>query len=225
MLDLFNQQLAKSVHLTVRQVNAAVEQLADEAVPAALKADFLCQLAQKIRTPEEIAAFALALRAKSIQPPVDAETRAGVILDVCGTGGDRLNTFNISTTVAFICAAAGIAVAKHGNRAVTSQSGSADVLEALGVKIELSPAEAARARCGSIGSLFSSRPIITRRSGILARRAGSARNAASAPSSIFSGRCSIRPGPPRNLLVSRVPNFAPSWPACCNRSAWAAPWW
>ncbi len=144
MLNAFNQQLAQSVHLADEQVADAVAQLTDESVPAALKADFLCQLARKIETPGEIAAFARALRAKSIPPPLDAETRAGQILDVCGTGGDRLNTFNISTTVAFVCAAAGVHVAKHGNRAVTSQAGSADVLEALGVKIELTPEEAAR---------------------------------------------------------------------------------
>ncbi len=144
MLHLFNNQLAQSVHLTDEQITAAVAQLLDESVPAELKADFLCSLARKIETPAEIAAFARELRAKSIAPPLDAETRARVILDVCGTGGDRLNTFNISTTVALICAAAGVTVAKHGNRAVTSQAGSADVLETLGIKIELSPEEAAR---------------------------------------------------------------------------------
>ncbi|MDB6122603.1 MAG: Anthranilate phosphoribosyltransferase [Pedosphaera sp.] len=144
MLKLFNSQLANAVHLTDEQVALAVAQLLDESVPSELKADFLCQLAQKIETPAEIAAFARELRAKSIQPPLDAETRSREILDVCGTGGDHLNTFNISTTVAFICAAAGVTVAKHGNRAITSKSGSADVLEALGIKVELSPEAAAQ---------------------------------------------------------------------------------
>lgn len=144
MLDLFNEQLARGNHLADDQVAAAVARLVDESVPAALKADFLCHLARKTETPAEIAAFARELRALSIAPPLDAETRARTILDVCGTGGDRLNTFNISTTVAIVCAAAGVTVAKHGNRAVTSQAGSADVLEALGIKIILSPEEAAR---------------------------------------------------------------------------------
>jgi anthranilate phosphoribosyltransferase len=144
VLNLFNEQLARGSHLADEQVAAAVAQLVDESVPAGLKADFLCHLARKIETPEEIAAFARELRALSIVPPLDAETRARTILDVCGTGGDRLNTFNISTTVAIVCAAAGVTVAKHGNRAITSQAGSADVLEALGIKIILTPEEAAR---------------------------------------------------------------------------------
>jgi len=130
--------------LVDEQVRLAVEQLTDENIPAAVKAGFLAALAQKGETPDEIAAFARALRGKSIPPPLDAETRAGEILDVVGTGGDRLGTFNISTTAAILCAAAGVTVAKHGNRAATSQAGSADVLEALGVRIDLTPAEAAR---------------------------------------------------------------------------------
>jgi anthranilate phosphoribosyltransferase len=92
----------------------------------------------------EITGFARELRRRAVEPLIDAATRARQILDVCGTGGDRLNTFNISTTVSLIAAAAGAPVAKHGNRAMTSQAGSADVLEALGIKIDLTPEEAAR---------------------------------------------------------------------------------
>src|SRR4029079_1948252 len=91
----------------------------------------------------EITAFARALRDKSVEPAIDpAWRKANEILDVCGTGGDRLNTFNISTTVALVCAAAGVPVAKHGNRAITSQAGSADGLQALGIAIDLSPEKA-----------------------------------------------------------------------------------
>ena len=145
MLDKLTQLLAASQSLSEKQVRDAVESLVDEAIPAGSKADFLSELACKGETIEEIAAFARALREKSITPPIDPQWRESrEILDVCGTGGDQLGTFNISTTVALVCAAAGVAVAKHGNRAITSQSGSADVLEALGVRIDLSPAEAAQ---------------------------------------------------------------------------------
>jgi anthranilate phosphoribosyltransferase len=144
VLEKFTQQLAAARPLADEQVLAAVGQLTDEKIPVAVKAGFLAALAQKGETPDEIAAFARVLRDKSIPVPLDAETRAGEILDIVGTGGDRLGTFNISTTAAILCAAAGVTVAKHGNRAVTSQAGSADVLEALGVRIDLTPVEAAR---------------------------------------------------------------------------------
>ena len=145
MLETLIGQLAGSQPLSTDQVGLAVEQLIDEKVAPALKADFLSELARKGETTEEIAAFARCLRDKSVSPDIDASwRRTNPILDVCGTGGDRLHTFNISTTVALICAAAGVAVAKHGNRAITSQAGSADVLEELGVRINLSPSEAAQ---------------------------------------------------------------------------------
>jgi anthranilate phosphoribosyltransferase len=145
VLEKLARQLADARSLTDGQVREAVEQLADERIPAILKAGFLTALAQKGETPGEIAAFARALRDKSIAPPLDPVWRdTREILDVVGTGGDRLGTFNISTAAALICAAAGVTVAKHGNRAATSQAGSADVLEALGVRIDLTPAEAAR---------------------------------------------------------------------------------
>jgi anthranilate phosphoribosyltransferase len=144
VLDALTEQLLRLESLTDSQVRSAVGTLADTSPSVEAKGAFLTALARKGETAEEIASFAQALRSLAIEPPVDAETRARQILDVCGTGGDRLNTFNISTTVALVAAAAGVPVAKHGNRAATSQSGSADVLEALGIKIDLTPQQSAR---------------------------------------------------------------------------------
>lgn len=130
--------------LTPEQVRHAVEFLTLEEVPVEDKVQFLVALAEKGESPEEIAAFAAELRKRSIKPELHHETRAAEILDVCGTGGDKLNTFNISTTVSIIAAAAGVTVAKHGNRAITSQSGSADVLDELGIPTTLTPEQAAK---------------------------------------------------------------------------------
>jgi anthranilate phosphoribosyltransferase len=143
VIDKFIPLLTQRLALADEQVRQAVEGLIDAAIAVEVKAAFLTALAQKGETPAEIAAFARALRDRSLRPVLDPATRSREILDIVGTGGDRLGTINISTTAALICAAAGVAVAKHGNRAVTSQSGSADVLEALGIPIHLSPAEAA----------------------------------------------------------------------------------
>jgi anthranilate phosphoribosyltransferase len=144
VLESLTQQLAGRADLSAAHIQAAVAHLTDEGVAAETKADFLVALAHKGETPGEIAAFAEALREKSIPPPIDPHWRAArEILDVVGTGGDHLSTFNISTTVAILCAAAGVAVAKHGNRAVTSSVGSADVIETLGIRADLTPAEAA----------------------------------------------------------------------------------
>jgi anthranilate phosphoribosyltransferase len=145
VLENFTKQLAGGKPLEAEQIRHAVAGLTNEALLPEVKAEFLIALAGNGESPSEIAAFAEALRGMSITPPLDPATRAGEILDIVGTGGDKAGTFNISTTAAIICAAAGVAVAKHGNRAVTSKAGSADVLEALGIKIDLSPAAAARA--------------------------------------------------------------------------------
>jgi anthranilate phosphoribosyltransferase len=144
VLEELTRQLAAAKNLTDAEVRRAVEVLVDEAAPARTKAEFLTQLARKGETPEEITAFARELGGRSLKPLLDVELRAGVLLDVVGTGGDRLSTFNISTTVALIAAAAGVRVAKHGNRASTSLVGSADVMEALGIPFDLAPEEAAR---------------------------------------------------------------------------------
>lgn len=104
-----------------------------EATPAQLGA-FLTGLRLKGESSEEIAGMAAVMREKALRVETD-----GPLLDVVGTGGDGKNTFNISTAAAFVAAACGVKVAKHGNRAASSSCGTADVLEALGVKIELTP--------------------------------------------------------------------------------------
>src|SRR5262245_60317096 len=120
--------LKKGLALNAADVAATIEALLDPAVGESAKAEFLVALAAKGETAEEIAAFALELRARAVDPGI----RADRLLDIVGTGGDRAGTFNVSTCAMFVAAAAGIAVAKHGNRAVTSKCGSADVLAALG---------------------------------------------------------------------------------------------
>ena len=145
MLNTLTEQLRAGTDLNAEQVTEAVSQMTAEDVTPEIKAEFLTALAEKGETAEELAAFAGELREMATAVPLDEATRAGEMLDVCGTGGDGLNTFNISTTVAILCAAAGVSVAKHGNRAITSKSGSADVLEALGIPTDLSPTDAAAA--------------------------------------------------------------------------------
>ena len=105
-------------------------------------ASLLGGMASRGETAEEIAGFALAMRARAITLPLDDAERAELV-DTCGTGGDGAGTFNISTGAALVAAAADVKVAKHGNRAVTSRCGSADVLEALGIPISLEPEAAA----------------------------------------------------------------------------------
>ncbi len=139
------QQATAGAGLSRADVAEAMRALLDETVAETAKAEFLTALACKGETAEEIAAFALELRDRAVDPQIDPARFGGVVLDVVGTGADMAHTFNISSCTIFIAAAAGVAVAKHGNRAITSQCGSADVLAALGAKIELSP-EAAR-RC------------------------------------------------------------------------------
>ncbi|HEX4841461.1 MAG TPA: anthranilate phosphoribosyltransferase [bacterium] len=133
---------------------AAMGEVMDgQATPAQIAA-LVTALRMKGETTSEIAGFARAMRerAQRITP------RAEVLIDVVGTGGDRLSTFNISTTTAFVVAAAGGYVAKHGNRAVSRLSGAADVLEALGVQIQVPP-EAVRRSIEDIGIGFMFAPI------------------------------------------------------------------
>ena len=140
------------------QVASAVRALIDETVSVVEKADFLEALARKGETPGEISAFAAELRAKAVVLSVPEAVRQAGLLDVVGTGGDRAGTLNLSTAAALVAAAAGVYVAKHGNRAITSQCGSADVLQALGVPTECDPEEsAARLRARGFTFLFAPR--------------------------------------------------------------------
>ncbi len=125
--------------LTMEEASSVMREImGGEATPAQLGA-FLTALALKGETTQEIAGMARVMREMALRVDVDGE-----LLDTVGTGGDGKNTFNISTATAFIAAGAGLKVAKHGNRAASGSCGSADVLEALGVQIELSPEAVAR---------------------------------------------------------------------------------
>lgn len=151
---MLQETLAKIVarqNLTMAEAEAALQEIMSGEAGEALIGGWLVALRMKGETAEEIAGFARAMRAHCL--PI--RPRVTGLVDTCGTGGDAYKTFNISTAAAFVAAGAGVPIAKHGNRAVTSRCGSADVLEALGVNLNLS-AEAV-ARCLEeigIGFLF-----------------------------------------------------------------------
>lgn len=150
MLKKYIQKVADGTLLTEAEAAQAMEIImSGQATPAQIGA-FLTALHFKGETVEEITGFAKAMR----QFAAPLKGRKDVV-DTCGTGGDGRHTFNISTAAAFVVAGAGVPVAKHGNRSVSSRAGSADVLEALGVRINLPPAgvEACLEEVG-IGFLF-----------------------------------------------------------------------
>jgi anthranilate phosphoribosyltransferase len=126
--------------LTREESAAAIGSIVRGECDPALVSAFLVLLAQRGETAEELAGGAQALRSEAVPFP----SPPGPLLDTCGTGGDHRHTFNVSTAVALVAAAAGVRVAKHGNRSVSSRCGSADVLEALGARVELGPRAAAR---------------------------------------------------------------------------------
>lgn len=129
--------------LTRDEAQAAMRLLLQGEVSLPLVTAFLAALRTKGESAEELAGFALAMREAGTPVPVDPSR--GPVVDTCGTGGDGAHTFNISTVAAFVVAGCGVRVAKHGNRAISSRCGSADVLEALGIPLIASPELAARA--------------------------------------------------------------------------------
>ncbi len=130
------QSLVEGKNLDCQESRMAMQEIMSGQATNAQIAGFLTALRMKGETVEELIAFAQVMRESclKIQPKVQ-----GRLVDTCGTGGDRLKTFNISTTAAFVVSGAGVSIAKHGNRSVTSKSGSADVLERLGINLNLGP--------------------------------------------------------------------------------------
>lgn len=154
-MDALIHHLENQQELTPREVEVAANLLLDITVSDAKKEHLLGALAHKGETPAEIAGFVEVFLAHAVPTHIGLLDLDGPTLDVCGTGGDQLDLFNVSTTAMFIAAAAGAVVVKHGNRGITSQSGGADVLEALGIRIDL-PVDGFR-RClekAGIGFMF-----------------------------------------------------------------------
>jgi anthranilate phosphoribosyltransferase len=137
--------------LTRIEAAAAMESIMSGAATHAQIAAFLTALRMKGETVEELIGFAQVMRQKAVRIRTRGEEVAALtgtdremLIDTCGTGGDAAGTFNVSTATAFVVAGAGLRVAKHGNRSVSSLCGSADVVEALGVSLDLTPAKVAR---------------------------------------------------------------------------------
>lgn len=153
----FLHRVAAQEHLSAQDARLAMLAILEGEATTAQIAAFLVALKMKGERGDEIAGFARAMREKAT--PVETGTLDRPLIDTCGTGGDGGGTFNISTAVAFVVAGAGVHVAKHGNRSLSSQCGSADVLEELGVNIAMTPEFSARAiREVGIGFLFA--PLI-----------------------------------------------------------------
>ena len=133
---MIKEAIAKVVtktNLTEAEAEAVMREIMQGEATDAQIASYITALRMKGETVDEITGSARVMREKAVPIKLDAKYH----VDTCGTGGDMAHTFNISTTVAFVVAGAGVTVAKHGNRSVSSKSGSADVLQALGVNIEI----------------------------------------------------------------------------------------
>ena len=147
-LKPFLTKIVEGNHLTEEEAYKAMDCIMSGNATDAQMGSFLTGLRMNHETPEEITGFAKVMRAKAAIVPEETEA-----IDIVGTGGDLANSFNISTTSAFVIAAAGAKVAKHGNRSVSSKSGAADVLEALGAKIGLTPEESKKC-LDEVGAAF-----------------------------------------------------------------------
>lgn len=136
-IQAFTKRVQQKENLPYDEMIQAVEIIFDDETPKEAIAEFLLALREKGETAEEVAALSIVMRSNAIKIPVPE----GTYIDNCGTGGDGLQTFNISTTSAFVLASSGVKVAKHGNRKISSSSGSADVLQALGIHTDFTVEE------------------------------------------------------------------------------------
>ena len=199
------------------EMSAVMSEIADGAATPAQVGAFLAALRMKGETVDEIAGAAEVMRARAERIHVAAP----VFVDTCGTGGDNRNTFNISTTAAFVVAGAGVVVAKHGNRAVSSRSGSADVLAALGVDVDAPRASVERAIAEvGIGFLFAARlhPAFKAVAGI--RRELAVRT-------VFNllGPLANPAGARHQIMGVYEARWVPSWAACWRPSGRSTPSW
>jgi len=135
MFRTYLNRIVKRENLSESEMSSMITEILSGNTTDAQIGAFMAALATKGETFEEVAGAAGAMRRKAVR----IQTSGGMVVDPVGTGGDGMNTFNISTTAAFVVAGCGVTVAKHGNRAVTSKCGSADVLESLGVKLNTDP--------------------------------------------------------------------------------------
>ncbi len=148
-------QIVTGQHLDEAQMTAVMEEIMTGQATDAQIGSFITALRMKGETIDEITGAARVMREKAAFVDTGIDTTSGLLMDIVGTGGDGSGTFNVSTTTAFVVAGAGIPVAKHGNRAVSSPCGSADVLEALGADLTMSPERMADCvRKVGIGFLF-----------------------------------------------------------------------
>jgi anthranilate phosphoribosyltransferase len=148
-------KIVTKTDLTEAEAEAVMREIMQGEATDSQIASYITALRMKGETVEEITGSARVMREKAVPIKLDAKYQ----LDTCGTGGDMANTFNISTTVAFVVAGAGVTVAKHGNRSVSSKSGSADVLQALGVNIEI-PSHRVEACMKEVGIAFLFAPMM-----------------------------------------------------------------
>src|SRR5256714_15186412 len=128
-------KMRNGIDLTSSDINYAMSMLLSDSTEDGMKADFLMALHHKGESVEEIVAFVQNLIERAIDPLIDPKNLSGPMLDVCGTGGDGLDLFNVSTTIMFVLAAGGVAAVEHGHSSGTSRFGGGDVVEAVGAEV------------------------------------------------------------------------------------------